>query len=217
MSAPAKFLFDTDFSRGDGRQPFANAQHQAALAEAEARGYRNGFAAAKLDTAAEADRRLASALSRTAASLDELARGLDAIESKLESEAVEVAVAVAKKLAPALMDREPFAEAAALAAECFAHLIGAPHVVVRVNEALYEMACARLQEIASACGFQGRLVVLAQPDVEFGDCRIEWADGGVVRHRAATEAVIGEAVERYLAVRRAAIYERPARGSTDHE
>jgi flagellar assembly protein FliH len=53
--------------------------------------------------------------------------------------------------------------------------------------------------------------------VEFGDCRIEWADGGVVRHRAATEAVIAEAVERYLAVRRAAVSERSARGSTDHE
>ena len=100
------------------------------------------------------------------------------------------------------MNREPFAEIAALAAESFSHLVGLPHVVVRINEALYETARARLQDIASACGFQGRLVVLAEPDIEFGDCRIEWADGAVVRHRAATEAAIAETVERYLAVRR---------------
>jgi flagellar assembly protein FliH len=199
MSAPAKFLFDTDFSRGDGRQGSV----PAALAEAEARGYRNGFAAGKADAAGETHRRLADALSRTAGSLEALVQGLKGIEGKLEAEAVEVAVAVAKKLAPALIEREPFAEIAALAAECFAHLVGAPHVVVRVDDVLYETARSRLQEIASACGFEGRLVVLAETDVEFGDCRIEWADGGVVRHRAATEAVISEAVERYLAVRRA--------------
>ena len=35
-----------------------------------------------------------------------------------------------------------------------------------------------------------------------GDCRIEWADGGLVRDRAATEAAIGEAVSRYVAARR---------------
>jgi flagellar assembly protein FliH len=205
MSAPAKFLFDTDFGRGDGRQGLAQAGHQAALAEAEARGYRNGHAAAKAEAAGETERRLAAALSRIAASLDALAQGLAGIENKLEAEAVEVAVAVANKLAPALLRREPFAEITALAAECFAHLIGVPHVAIRVNDALYETARTRLQEIAAACGFQGRLVVLAQPEVEVGDCRVEWADGGVVRRRADTELVIIEAVERYLAVRRAAV------------
>jgi flagellar assembly protein FliH len=204
MSAPAKFLFDNDFGRADGRQPFAGAD-QKALAEAEARGYRNGFAAARAEGAADTERRMTSALSRTAASLEALAQGLKAIEGRLEAEAVEVAVAVAKKLAPALMNREPFAEVAALAAESFTHLVGAPHVVVRINDALYDMARVRLHDIATACGFEGRLVVLAETDVAFGDCRIEWADGGIVRHRAATEAVITEAVERYLAVRRAPV------------
>jgi flagellar assembly protein FliH len=201
MSAPAKFLFDDDFGRADGRQPGAG---RVAVAEAEARGYRAGFAAAAAEAAVDTERRTASALARTAASLETLAQGLKAIEGRLEAEAVEVAVAVARKLAPALVGREPFAEIAALASESFTHLVGAPHVVVRINDALYECARGRLQEIAATCGFEGRLVVLAEPDVEPGDCRIEWADGGVVRHRAATEAVIIEAVERYLAVRRAA-------------
>ena len=51
-------------------------------------------------------------------------------------------------------------------------------------------------------GFDGRLVVLAEPGLKAGDCRIEWADGGMTRDRDATEAAIGEAVARY--VRRAA-------------
>ena len=72
---------------------------------------------------------------------------------------------------------------------------------MRVDDATYETACARLQEVSAGCGFDGRLVVLAEPDAKSGDCRIEWADGGVVRNRAATESVIADAVGRYLAVR----------------
>ena len=43
--------------------------------------------------------------------------------------------------------------------------------------------------------------MLAEPDIATGDCRIEWADGGVVLERAAIEAKISELVGRYLASR----------------
>ena len=76
-------------------------------------------------------------------------RGLAAVEARLETEAVEVAVAVARKLAPELIAREPFAELAALAAGCFRQLVAAPHVVVRVNDALHERAREMLEEIAA--------------------------------------------------------------------
>ena len=66
--------------------------------------------------------------------------GLAAVEGRLEAEAVEVAVAVGRKLAPELIAREPFAEIAALATECFKQLVTAPHIVVRVNDALLAAA-----------------------------------------------------------------------------
>jgi flagellar assembly protein FliH len=34
-----------------------------------------------------------------------------------------------------------------------------------------------------------------------GDCRIEWADGGVNRDEAATKSAIDEVVARYVAAR----------------
>jgi flagellar assembly protein FliH len=43
--------------------------------------------------------------------------------------------------------------------------------------------------------------MLAEPGMALGDCRIEWADGGVSRDRAATQAAIAEAVGRYVAAR----------------
>jgi flagellar assembly protein FliH len=200
MASPAKFLFDTEFGTTD-RNKVASVplvDHEARLVEADTAGFRKGHAAAK----AEAEQRTAVALERIAAALVELNRGLAAVETRLENEAVEVAVAVAKKLAPELVAREPFAEIAALAADCFRHLVAAPHVVVRVNDALHGAAREKLEQTTRAGGFDGRLVVMAEPDIALGDCRIEWADGGIKRDSAAIESAITAAVMSYIAARR---------------
>ena len=205
MSAPTKFLFDVDFAvpgEGKAAAPIALAEHAAKLAEAEAAANRRGYAQAKAEAAVDAQTRIAAALERIAASLGEAGHALNAIEARLECEAVEVAVAVARKLAPALIAREPFAEISALASQCFRELIAAPHIAVRVNDALYAATREKLDSIARACAFEGRLVVLAEPGIALGDCRIEWADGGVNRDCAATDAAIGEAVARYVSARR---------------
>jgi flagellar assembly protein FliH len=200
LSARAKFMFDVDFAAGDepARRTIAPAAHEAALAEARATAYRDGIAAAV------AEARAAVTLERIAAGVEALARQLAAIEARLEAEAVEVAVAVARKLAPELIAREPLAEIAALARGCFAQLVAEPHVVVRVSEALHAPAREQLEATARLRGFDGRLIVLGEPEIAPGDCRIEWADGGVVRDRAATDAAVTEAVNRYAAARRAA-------------
>ena len=131
------------------------------------------------------------------------------IEARLEAEAVEVAASVGRKLASELILREPFAELAALATDCFKQLVTAPHVVVRVNDALLAVAKQRLGEAAHTRGFEGRLVVLAEPDIALGDCRIEWADGGLTRDSAKTEAAIIDMVRRYVTARAPQMTERP--------
>src|SRR5215470_13988564 len=198
MATPAKFLFDDDFGAADKSKYVTLAEHGARLADVEAAGYRTGFTAAKHET----EQHAAAALERIAAALEQLARGLAAIETRLETEAVEVAVAVAKKLAPELIAREPFAEISALAIDCFRHLVAAPHVVVRVNDQLHAAAREKLEETTRIGGFDGRLVVLAEPDIALGDCRIEWADGGAKRDSAVIATAIEAAVKSYIAARR---------------
>jgi len=204
MGATAKYLFDVDFGAAApvATPPIAAAEHQAALAEAEQRGYRNGVNAAEAQARTEAERRTAGAYERIASALDQLRGSLKKVEDRFEAEAVEVALAVGRKLSADLIAREPFAEIAALADQCFRELIAAPHIVVRVNGALYGTAKEKLEGIARARGFEGRVVVIAESEIGPGDCRIEWADGGLKRDRAATENAIAEAVERYIASRR---------------
>ena len=203
MAAPAKFLFDTDFAAGTPREPTVTvSEHGAKLAEADATAYRRGFAEGQRDAEAEIGRRIAATFERIAAGIDHAAGALSAIEARLECEAVEVAVAVARKLVPSLIEHEPLAEIAALASGCFRELVAAPHVVVRVNEGLYAAVREKIDDIARAQGFGGRLVVLGEPGIAVGDCRIEWADGGVNRDTGVAERAISEAVARYISARR---------------
>ncbi len=201
MSARSKYLFDADFGEKAPPPKVDLAAHEAQVAEAEARGYRNGVNAAEAQARTEAQRRTAIALESIGAAVERFVANLSGIERKLEIEAIEVATAVAKKLATELIAREPLGEIAALAAGCLAELRSAPHVAVRVHASLHEQVQSQLAAIAAARGFDGRLVVLGERDIAPGDCRLEWADGGIVRDRAGTEAVIDDAVARYIAAR----------------
>jgi flagellar assembly protein FliH len=203
MAAPAKFLFDTDFSApAKSRERGATtAEIAQKVAEAEARAYRNGYDAAQREAKAESDRRAALALEEIALAIKNIASRFSGIEARMETEAVDVALAVARKLSGELIAREPLGEITALVSDCFAHLVATPHIVVRINDALYDGAREKIEGLATESGFQGRLVILAEPTIAAGDCRIEWADGGIVLERAAIEAKIDELVGRYIASR----------------
>jgi len=205
MGEPAKYLFDVDFSNASSRPESVTAADLARrLAEAEARGHRAGVTAGLAQANAESARRNAVALEQIAASLGTVAGRFGTVEARMETEAVEVAIAVARKLSAALMSSEPVAEAMALVTDCMRHLVSTPHLVVRVNDSVYEQTRTGVEAIAHRYGFDGRLVILAEPDIAVSDCRIEWADGGIVLDHAATEAKIDELVDRYMASRRGA-------------
>jgi flagellar assembly protein FliH len=207
MKPTAKYLFDEDFASGE-KPTITMVEHERRRADAESQAYRRGFEAAKQEALNESHHRIASALTLVAQAMERIGKELDEIEARFEAEAVEVAVAVASKLAPQLIAREPFVEIAALVSECFQHLINAPLVSVRVGDDIYEAAKDKLEEIARGRGFEGKIVVSAEPSLAPGDCRIEWAEGGLNRDLAATEAAVEDIVSRYVAARNVAA--RPA-------
>jgi flagellar assembly protein FliH len=203
----AKFMFEQNFAPGasQAEKAVAAAEHALKLAEAEQQGFRNGFEAAEREGHSVAARQTAAAFERIAGSVGHFSGSIVAAEQRIEAEAIELAVAIARKLVPELLQREPFAEIAALATECFRQLSAAPHVVVRVNDTLHETAKRELEEIARTRGFDGRLVVVAEPEIAVGDCKIEWADGGVIRDTAEMEQTIATTIANYLGARPTAV------------
>ncbi len=203
MAAPAKFLFDMDFGAPDKarEKPATPSEIAQKIAAAEARAYRDGFDAGQREAKAESDRRSALALEEIGIGVRSIATGFSGIETRMETEAVDVAVAVARKLCSELIAGEPLGEIVGLVSDCFSHLVATPHLVVRINDSLYEAARERIERLAKQSGFEGRLVILAEPEIATGDCKIEWADGGVVLERAAIDGKINELVGRYIASR----------------
>ena len=203
MATPAKFMFDTDFAAPYKARERAATDAEIAqkVAAAEARAYRDGFDAGQREAKAESDRRASLALEEIKIAMQGIAARLSNVEGRMETEAVDVAIAVARKLCAQLVAAEPLGEIAGLVQDCFSHLVSTPHLVVRINDQLYESAHERIERLAKQSGFEGRLVILAEPEVATGDCRIEWADGGVVLERTAIDAKIDELVLRYMASR----------------
>jgi flagellar assembly protein FliH len=202
VTAKAKYLFDQDFApAAKADKAVAAAEHALMLTEAENTGFQNGYVAGQQDEAAVAAQRTAAAFERVGDMLEHFARGIVATEQRVERESIELALTIARKLVPELMLRQPFGEIEALVTECFRQLTSAPHVVVRVNDALHETATQQLTEIARTRGFEGRLVVIAEPEIGLGDCKIEWADGGVVRDLNKIDTAVATAIGRYLGAR----------------
>ena len=186
------FLFDTDFRRPQPSAEVLRAAEEAAVAEqaAHARGVQEG----RLQAEAQVQARLADAMTRLALAAAGLLASADAREAEREAQAAEVAVLIARKVAGDALDAEPLAGIGEAARSALQHLRGVPHLVVRVHDGLVEDAEALVKRLARERGFEGRLVVLGDPETLPGDARIEWADGGVVRERARIEAAVAEAL-----------------------
>ena len=186
MHSAKPFLFEQDF-----RRPRASeAQHSAALREAEELGFARGFQDGRRQGQSETQARLAAAVQRLAEAAAELIAGADARQAELEAEALSFAVALGRKLAGEAVDALPLAAITEAARAAFQHLRGVPHLVVRVNETFVDDVEALVQRIARERGYEGRLVVLGEPEIAKGDVRLEWADGGIVREQAGVDAAV---------------------------
>ncbi|CAO4181669.1 FliH/SctL family protein [Methylorubrum populi] len=203
MSAKASrpFLFDTDFGRPRGPSPVdaEAARAEVARIEAEkaalqAEAYARGLQAGRSEAAAQGQARLADALTRVGLAAAGLLSQSDAQAAEQEAQALAFAQALARRIAGEALDARPLAAVEETARSALRHLRGVPHLVLRVSQDLVDEAEALMQRLSREHGFEGRLVVLGEPDMALGDARLEWADGGVVRDRARIEAAVESAL-----------------------
>jgi flagellar assembly protein FliH len=73
-------------------------------------------------------------------------------------------------------------------------MVHEPRLVVRVNEAQFDVLNDKISALAGQKAYAGKVVVLADAEIAAGDCRIEWADGGMERNTATMMQKIEKAV-----------------------
>ncbi|UMY17831.1 flagellar assembly protein FliH [Methylobacterium organophilum] len=191
------FLFDNDFRRPKGEtaaEKEAAAREAVAASEAEARGYARGLQEGRAEAQAQVQARLADALTRLGLATAGLLSQSDARDAEREEQATAFALLLARKLAGDALAAKPLAGVEEAARAALQHLRGVPHLVVRVHESLVDETETLIKRLARERGFEGRLVVMGEPEMPVGDARIEWADGGITRERDRIEAAVLEAL-----------------------
>ncbi|MBA4611259.1 flagellar assembly protein FliH [Stappia taiwanensis] len=179
------------------------AEHEARLAAAEQAAYERGRAEVLAARQQTEQGRLADEARHLADEICGLSAQLDRDQARQEKDAVALAFLVARRICGHLIAREPLGEVVALISECLGPLRRAPHLVIRVREGDLAQLKAEVEPLVNEKGFEGRVVFLGEPELAAGDCRIEWADGGIVRDRRAIEKQVDQAARRYFEGRRA--------------
>ena len=190
-----KFLFDQSFDGMSNSSPMGSQNNQAAsriqgnlptftfeqIEEAKAASYAEGLAAG--NQAADQD-----ALVRTATLLMQIERQLSRIIERAEADrkeqariTIDFAMTVARKILPSFLEKNGAQEIEELISNCLAERQSEPRLVIRLPDLLLDTVGGRIKEITEKQAFGGKVVLLADPNLGIGDCRIEWADGGIER------------------------------------
>lgn len=168
--------------RAGADAPAHGAGDRADLDEAHAEGYAAGLAdgrhAARAEAAesadiraAERDRTLASIVER----LDALSAGLAARASEGERRLLTIVANLLERCAPALIERHGRDVALDVVRRAVAMAADSPTIAVSLPPADAEDLRARVLRAAAARGSAAVPSVLADPALEAGDVRVEWA------------------------------------------
>ncbi|WP_422377755.1 FliH/SctL family protein [Roseibium sp.] len=229
MSNPSKFLFNVDFSEPEEPEVVAPpepeipmipvSEHKKLLKEAQAKAFEEGRVKALQDLQTKQETLLTEEVGHLVRAVGQVLETLDEVQAAREQDAISLSFLVARRLCAHLIARQPLAETVALVSECLGPLRKAPHLVIRIAEKDVEALKAQVDPIVHEKGFEGRLVILGEPEISRGDCHIEWADGGIRRDRKALEGEIDTSIRAYLRARssekRGTPSDKPAEKDTD--
>jgi len=189
-----KFMFDlsfddeTDVHRAPERKPVLMKPEQIDALKKES--YDAGMAAGIKAGKDEQIAQQTVLLAKIDHNVVTLVKNIDKVAHEQEDQMRGMALAIAKKILPAFTAEHGMGEIEALISDTLREMAREPRLVVRVHESEFDVLNEKIQAIATQRAFQGKIVVLADADVASGDCRIEWADGGVERNTPATEKAI---------------------------
>ena len=194
-----KFTFDTEFAGcEDRRAPTAQARQKQTLTLEE---LENLKTLARHEGESSAQIRATEALERSLAAMTISVRAaLDTSHAEIEAlrdEAAKLALAMARKIAPAALAALPAGDVEIALRQAMHQAIAEPRITLRAAPQVIEVLEPRLTDIAHEEGYDGRVLFAADPTMTGADCRIEWRGGGAER----SEQTIEEALSALIAHR----------------
>jgi flagellar assembly protein FliH len=198
QTKPTAFTFERAFDReAQGERPRSTQRKTLTLEEIETL-KRDAFAAGQRAGETGQAKRQADELHLMAQKIGVLAAQLDASVNPARADAVVLGYMTALKLARIALGKYPTEEIKALIARCIDEQKTEPHLVLRVNDRLHDEIRDMAKSLAETRAFGGRIHVIGEPQIPVGDCRIEWADGGLERNLSAALVQIEAVIRNYV-------------------
>jgi flagellar assembly protein FliH len=198
MSPSHKFTFDTEFrgpsdvisdaARARQKKTLTNEEIEAMCAQAQAQGSET----ASVRAAENIERSAAALVTALRAALDSSHAEIEAVRA----EAALLAMAAAKRIAPAALAVLPAGDVENALREAMHQAIGEPRITLRAAPDVIAALESRVAGIAHEEGYDGRVMMAADPGISGADCRIEWRGGGSERSEAAIEAALDALIAR---------------------
>ena len=240
MPVGERFLFDVSFDEAD--LALAEAETAAKLAGQDAEvaedadpedniptftedqlnaaryeGYEAGHEAGIQEAGDAIETKINDVLSIISTQVDELFKRQADDTATTFTDAVNIAVAIARKCFPHLNDTHGFTEIERMVGEVLTEVLEEPRVIIHVNPTLKDPLDARIKTIASASNFEGQMIILEAEDMAPGDCRIAWSSGTAERDMEGTLDKIGQIIEVNLGSVREEITKEVAEGINETE
>ena len=194
------FTFDSAFD-GGASEAAARAEARfreeltAARAAAHAQGFEEGYHQAKQELEAAT----LACLQALAAQIGTVAVGVERVKHDLVTEAAQLVVPMAEAMAGMEIQRRPHEILDRFIQQIFEEHSTEPRLVIRAADSLLDTVKARVESLAAAYGYQGRLIFLAEATLAPGDCLIEWPDGGIEVRQQTRIAEVREKAEAFIA------------------
>lgn len=166
--------------------------------EGNTAGRKAGHEQAKAELEKQLETRLAASLDRIGAGVDQLLTGRAQAAAERRDQPVHLALAIVRKLLPEYSRRHGLGEIEGMVRQCLTELMDEPRLLVRVAPDMVDPVREHLEPMAGSRGFGAKLMVLEEPSLGRGDCRVEWAEGGAERNTAQLIAEIEACAARLL-------------------
>jgi len=204
MTRNVKYEFENLFARTSAKEKEEEVfEEQPQFSEDELNAarqvaYGDGFEAGRSETLQDVTTRAAGAVEAIAAALGNLGESHERRMATVHGEAVNLAYAIARILAPTLVARQPLAEIENMVRECLTACYNEPRLVVRVAENLVDPVKDMMDRLEQEQSYAGKIIILGDDRLEGDHCRVEWADGGAERSMDALLSDVDRLVQRHL-------------------
>jgi flagellar assembly protein FliH len=122
----------------------------------------------------------------------------DSVNQDLSRAAHSLAVGICKKMMPAMAKQHSFDEVGRVIEEVFAKAIEEPKITLSVHSDIAKAIEVRVSELAKEKGYEGRVLVQADEELEASDCRVDWVNGGSERNTKKLWANITSILDRNI-------------------